>query len=62
MFIGRLYDRAGAYHSVFIVYLAAVAFAAVGVSLLLRRANELREPELRASDAAVIVNPISLEE
>lgn len=62
MFIGRLYDRAGAYHSVFIVYLAAAAFAAVGVSLLLRRANELREPELRAADAAVIVQPISLEE
>src|ERR1700733_3362419 len=37
MFIGHLYDSAGTYHSRYIVYLAAVAFAAVGVSLLLRR-------------------------
>jgi predicted MFS family arabinose efflux permease len=56
MFIGRLYDRAGGYHSIFIVYLAAVAFAAVVVSLMLRRT---REPEL---SAVVMVNPISLEE
>jgi len=56
MFIGRLYDRAGGYHSIFIVYLAAVAFAAVAVSLMLRRT---REPEL---SAVVMVNPISLEE
>jgi predicted MFS family arabinose efflux permease len=56
MFIGRLYDRAGGYRSIFIVYLAAVAFAAVAVSLMLRRT---REPEL---SAVVMVNPISLEE
>lgn len=56
MFIGRLYDRAGAYHPVFIVYLAVVAFAAAAVSLLLRRT---REP---AFGAALIGSPISLEE
>lgn len=37
LFIGHLYDRGGAYHPRFIVYLAAFSFAAVAVSLLLRR-------------------------
>jgi nitrate/nitrite transporter NarK len=37
MFVGHLYDGAGAYHSRFIVYLAAFAFASAVVSLLLRQ-------------------------
>lgn len=37
MAIGRWYDRAGFYQPRFIVYLACVAFAAVAISLLLRR-------------------------
>ena len=56
MFIGHLYDRAGAYHPGFIVSLAVVAFAAAGVSLLLRRTPK------PAFGAGVIANPISLEE
>ena len=35
--IGRWYDRAGSYQPRFIVYLACVAFAAVVISLVLRR-------------------------
>lgn len=58
MFIGRLYDRAGAYHPVFIVYLAVVAFAAAGASLFLRRT----QPLANGVDAVVIVNPVSMEE
>ena len=37
MAIGHWYDRAGFYQPRFIVYLACVAFAAVAMSLLLRR-------------------------
>jgi hypothetical protein len=37
MAIGRWYDRAGSYQPRFIVYLACVAFAAVAMSLFLRR-------------------------
>ena len=37
MFVGYLYDGAGAYRSQFITYLALVAFGAAAVSLLLRR-------------------------
>ena len=37
MAIGHWYDRAGFYQPRFIVYLACVAFAAVAISLLLRR-------------------------
>jgi predicted MFS family arabinose efflux permease len=37
MAIGRWYDQAGSYQARFIVYLACVAFAAMGMSLLLRR-------------------------
>ena len=36
MFLGHLYDRAGAYRPQFIVYLAMFAFAAAAVSLMLR--------------------------
>jgi MFS family permease len=37
MAIGHWYDRAGFYQPRFIVYLALVAFAAVAISLFLRR-------------------------
>ena len=47
MFIGHLYDGAGAYHSRFIVYLAGVAFASAAVSLLLRK------PRVVESHAAI---------
>jgi predicted MFS family arabinose efflux permease len=56
MFIGHLYDGAGAYHSRYIVYLAVVAFAAAGVSLLLRRTGPA------TSHTAIVESPISLEE
>jgi predicted MFS family arabinose efflux permease len=39
--IGRWYDRAGFYEPRFIVYLACVAFAAVAISLLLRRPSQV---------------------
>jgi predicted MFS family arabinose efflux permease len=39
--IGRWYDRAGFYETRFIVYLAGVAFAAVAISLLLRRSHQI---------------------
>ncbi|MDQ2841456.1 MAG: MFS transporter [Acidobacteriota bacterium] len=59
MFIGHLYDGAGAYRSRFIVYLAAVSFAAVWVSLLLWRT----ESATSQFDVATFVpSPISLEE
>jgi predicted MFS family arabinose efflux permease len=59
MFIGHLYDSAGTYHSRYIVYLAAVAFAAVGVSLLLRHTGRAAS---HATDATLTLSPISLEE
>jgi predicted MFS family arabinose efflux permease len=48
LWIGHLYDRAGVYLPRFIVYLAAVAFGAVILSLFLRseRASVAREPLL----------------
>jgi MFS family permease len=58
LWIGHLYDRSGAYQPRFIVYLAAVAFAAVMVSLFLRSEAEkaTREPNLAASaDASLEV-------
>lgn len=42
LWMGNLYDRAGSYEPRFIVYLAMVAFAAVVLSLFLRR--DLNEP------------------
>jgi predicted MFS family arabinose efflux permease len=51
MAIGHWYDRAGFYEPRFIVYLACVAFAAVAMSMLLRRA---RKP---VSHDAGILNP-----
>ena len=59
MFIGRLYDGAGTYHSRFIVYLAAVAFGAAAVSLLLRRTGGSTR---RTSEPDFAGSPISLEE
>jgi predicted MFS family arabinose efflux permease len=41
MAIGHWYDRAGFYQPRFIVYLALVAFAAVAISLLLRRNRQI---------------------
>lgn len=58
MMIGHLYDRAGFYHPRFIVYLACVAFAAVALSLVLRRDKEGAEREAGALKA---VTPISVE-
>jgi predicted MFS family arabinose efflux permease len=40
MAIGRWYDRAGFYQPRFIVYLAGVGFAAMAISLLLRRGSQ----------------------
>jgi predicted MFS family arabinose efflux permease len=59
MFIGHLYDRSGAYHPRYIVYLAVVAFAAVAVSFLLRRT---REGSPHITSTAILPIPISLEE
>lgn len=59
MFVGHLYDRAGAYRSQFIVYLALVAFGAAAVSLFLRRT---RAAHAFATEPALIASPISLEE
>jgi predicted MFS family arabinose efflux permease len=56
MFIGHLYDGAGMYHTRFIVYLAAVAFGAAAVSLMLRRTSN------KPVFAALSTSPISLEE
>lgn len=60
MFIGQLYDTSGAYHVRYIVYLAAVAFAAAVVSLLLRRTPE---SSLKTPDTLILPpTPISIEE
>ena len=45
LWIGHLYDRAGAYLPRFIVYLAAVAFGAVILSFFLQSARESIETE-----------------
>ena len=59
MFIGHMYDVAGAYHYRYIVYLASVAFAAAGVSLLLRRKQSAAS---LTAGVSFVANPISLEE
>ncbi len=59
MFLGHLYDRAGAYRSQYVAYLAGVAFAAAGVSLLLRRE---RSEHALAGQPALVASPISMEE
>ena len=57
MFIGHLYDKAGAYQPRFILYLAVIAFAAAAISLFLRQTPHRTKPEVEAIPA-----PISLEE
>jgi predicted MFS family arabinose efflux permease len=59
MFIGRLYDLAGVYTLRSIVYLAAVAFAAAGISLLLPRGQN---GGFVVAGSNLIASPISLEE
>jgi predicted MFS family arabinose efflux permease len=59
MAIGRWYDRAGSYQPRFIVYLACVAFAAVVISLFLRRGREQNSYDPGVMTSAV---PISLED
>ena len=59
MFIGHMYDVAGAYQYRSIVFLAAVAFAAAGVSLLLPCKNRV-SPDV--AGANLVAGPISFEE
>lgn len=59
MFLGHLYDRAGAYRPQYVAYLAIVAFGAAAVSLLLRRT---RHTHLSAEPSPLVSSPISLEE
>jgi len=59
MAIGRWYDRAGSYQPRFIVYLACVAFAAVVISLFLRRNREQASYDKGVMTPAV---PLSLED
>jgi predicted MFS family arabinose efflux permease len=59
MAIGHWYDRAGLYQPRFIVYLACVAFAAVAMSLFLRRGREQTSHDPGVMTPAV---PISLED
>ncbi len=58
MFIGHLYDGAGSYHSRYIVYLAAAAFGAAVVSLLLQRTGNA---PARIAAPILKENPLSLE-
>lgn len=58
MFIGHMYDAAGAYQYRSIVLLAMIAFIAAGVSLLLPRSKSVR-PDF--ATAAFVEGPISLE-
>jgi predicted MFS family arabinose efflux permease len=55
MAIGRWYDRAGLYQPRFIVYLACVAFAAVVISLFLRRG---RGPN--SHDASILTPAVAI--
>ena len=59
MAIGRWYDRAGSYQTHSIVYLACVAFAAMIVSLFLRRSPA---PALHSDITLITAAAISLEE
>lgn len=58
MFVGHMYDAAGAYHSRSIALLALVALAAAGVSMLLPR----RKIAVAGIDEAAYASPVSLEE
>jgi predicted MFS family arabinose efflux permease len=55
MAIGHWYDRAGFYQPRFIVYLACVAFAAVAMSLLLRRSRKQTPHDLGIMTPAVAI-------
>ncbi len=59
MLVGHLYDRAGAYQSQYIAYLAIVAFGAAAVSLLLRRTPAT---QALVAEPVLIASPISLKE
>lgn len=54
LWIGHLYDRAGAYLPRFIVYLAAVAFGAVILSLFLQSSEDRITPEREMTTSADI--------
>jgi predicted MFS family arabinose efflux permease len=55
MAIGRWYDRAGFYQPRFIVYLACVAFAAVAISLLLRRGRKPNSHDAGGTTPAIAI-------
>jgi predicted MFS family arabinose efflux permease len=55
MAIGHWYDRAGFYQPRFIVYLACVAFAAVAMSLLLRRSEKPVSHDVSGMTPAVAI-------
>jgi predicted MFS family arabinose efflux permease len=55
MAIGHWYDRAGSYQPRFIVYLACVAFAAVAMSLFLRR-----DPEHNSHDPGIMTPAVAI--
>lgn len=59
MFIGHLYDAAGVYSYRSIVYLAGIALAAAGVSLLLPRRHAAG---FAGGGSTLIASPVSLEE
>jgi hypothetical protein len=55
MAIGHWYDRSGFYQPRFIVYLACVAFAAVAMSLLLRRSEKPVSHDVSGMTPAVAI-------
>jgi MFS family permease len=59
MYVGHMYDAAGAYHYRSLVFLAVIALAAAGVSLLLPRRKTSTGD---IAGAAFMTSPISLEE
>ena len=59
MFIGHMYDLAGAYHYCSLAFLGVIAAAAAGVSLLLPRKKSV---ETEIGEAIFIAGPVSLDE
>ena len=59
MFIGHMYDIAGAYHYSSLVFLGVIASAATGVSLLLPRKKSV---ETDIGEAIFVAGPVSLDE
>ena len=59
MFIGHMYDIAGAYHYSSLVFLGVIASAAAGVSLLLPRKKSV---ETDIGEAIFVAGPVSLDE